>query len=73
MKIHAMKEEPVRPGWYVVEWGEFLSSPALIYYDERGWQRQPGVESFFGTHEDDVWWDEFEPSDFKRFLLRVLA
>lgn len=73
MKIHAMKQEPVRPGWYVVEWGEFLCSPALVYYDEKGWQRQPGVESFFGTHEADLWWDEFEPSDFKRFLLRVLA
>lgn len=72
MKINASRQEPIKPGWYVCEWGEFASSPTLVYYDERGWQRQPGVESFFGTHESDVWWDEFEPSDFTKFLLRVL-
>ena len=58
MKVSATKEEPIKPGWYVVE---------------RGWQRSPGNESFFGTHEGDVWWDEFEPSDFTKFLLRVMA
>jgi hypothetical protein len=73
MKINANKQEPVSPGWYVVEYGEFLAGPALVYYDERGWQRQPGVESFFGTHESDVWWDEFEDQEYKKFLLRVLA
>jgi hypothetical protein len=72
MKIRAMREEPIKPGWYIVEWGEFPASPALIYYDEHGWQRQPGCESFFGTHESDVWWDESEPSDFTKFLLKVL-
>jgi hypothetical protein len=56
----------------VCEWGEFAASPTFIYYDERGWQRQPGCESFFGTHEDDVWWDEQEPSDFTKFLLKVM-
>ena len=73
MKINANKQEPIKPGWYVVEWSEFPSSPALAYYDERGWQRQPGIESFFGSRDGDVWWDEFENNDYKKFLLRVMV
>lgn len=68
----AMKQEPINPGWYVVEWGEFPASPTLIYYDERGWQVSPGNDSFFGSHENDVWWDDFDHKDYLQFLLRVL-
>lgn len=63
----------MKPGWYVVEYGEFNAGPALLYYDERGWQLQPGVESFFGVHVRDLWWDEFQDCDYKKFLLRVMA
>lgn len=73
MKINATKQEPVKPGWYVVEYGEFNAGPALLYYDERGWQLSPGMESFFGIHAQDVWWEEFDNKDYQKFLLRVLA
>jgi hypothetical protein len=73
MKINANKQEPIKPGWYVVEYGEFNAGPAMIYYNERGWQLSPGIESFFGSHVADVWWDKFEDSDYKQFLLRILA
>ena len=72
MKIDA-KTEPTRPGWYVVEYSEFPASPALMYYDERGWQRQPGVDSFFGSRAGDVWWDSEGSEDYTKFMLRVLA
>ena len=73
MKIDAKKTEPIKPGWYVVEYSEFPASPALMYYDERGWQRQPGVVSFFGARDGDVWWNEAEDSDYKKFLLKAIV
>jgi hypothetical protein len=73
MKVQATAHEPTKPGWYVVEWAEFPASPALLYYDERGWQRQPGVDSFFGVREGDVWWEPNQAHDFTMFLLRVLT
>ena len=73
MKINATKIEPTKPGWYVVEYSEFPAAPALMYYDQRGWQRQPGVESFFGAREGDVWWDSEGAEDYTRFMLRVLV
>lgn len=72
MRINAQQIEPTRPGWYVVEWSEFPASPALLYYDERGWQRQPGIESFFGCRAGDVWIDAEVSNDFTAFMLRVL-
>jgi hypothetical protein len=44
-----------------------------MYYDERGWQRQPGVESFFGARHGDVWWDSEKAEDYAKFMLRVLV
>lgn len=73
MKVEAKKHEPMKPGWYVVEWSEFPASPALIYYDERGWQREPGVESFFGRRDGDVWWETDIAHDFTKFMVRVLT
>jgi hypothetical protein len=73
MKINAETSEPTKPGWYVVEYSEFPASPALMYYDERGWQRQPGVESFFGARHGDVWWDSEKAEDYAKFMLRVLV
>ncbi len=73
MKIDAQKSEPTKPGWYVVEYSEVPASPALMYYDERGWQRQPGVESFFGARQGDIWWDSEKAEDYAKFMLRVLV
>ena len=48
--------EPTAPGWYMVRYSEFGSIEAR-YYDERGWQIAPGVTSFFGSVDEDEWWD----------------
>lgn len=48
--------EPVAPGWYMVRYAEFGSIEAR-YYDERGWQIAPGIDSFFGERDGDAWWD----------------
>jgi hypothetical protein len=52
--------EPTAPGWYMVQYEEFNTIEAR-YYDERGWQIVPGVESFFGERNGDFWWDNCSP------------
>lgn len=56
-RIAATEFQPTEEGWYVAEWGEFNFGPCLLYFTRQdGWQTEPGIESFFGSHVDDVWW-----------------